>query len=336
VNSVEDDIVSLVRALPRRARAANLPPIDLTLGAGVHALVGTPADGTLAIAKLVGGFEPSASGKVLVAGRDPARDPDVRGRIGATLDVPCLPRTGRVHDLLADVDALRGGGSVAVTLATMGLSHWADRKLEGLSRWELRALDLAIALGTRDVCSIVLTEPGADIAPFDRQALRAALWKAGNSGACVIVVTASMSDAIELAGAIHLFERGRVTRWVPVDETGGLVPGRGVELRVDVDLPRLLVAALADDPGIVGIEWDEQRHRSLLSIRGADLDVVALALARATIASGASVRSIAPVAPQLDEVRAAASGLALAAYQAAYQSYVASAAPRPAPFEGSP
>jgi ABC-2 type transport system ATP-binding protein len=310
-----------------------LAPIDLTLGAGVHAVVGTPADGTLAIAKLVGGFEPSASGKVLVAGRDPARDPEVRGRIGATLDVPCLPRTGRVQDLLADVDAVRGG-SVAVTLATMGLSHWADRKLEGLSRWELRALDLAIALGTRDPCSLVLTEPGADIASFDRQAVRAALWRAGDSGACVIVVTASMSDAIEFAGAIHLFERGRVIRWVPVDETGALVPGRGVELRVDVDLPRLLVAALADDPGIVGIEWDEQRHRSLLSIRGADLDVVALALARATIASGASVRSIAPVAPQLDEVRAAASGLALAAYQAAYQSYIA--APRPARVEGTP
>ena len=83
-----------------------------------------------------------------------------------------------------------------------------------------------------------------------------------------------------------------------------------------------------------GTERDEQRHRSLLSIRGPDLDSVALSLARAAVASGASVRSIAPIAPQLDEVRAAASGLALAAYQAAYQSYVASAAPRAAASEG--
>jgi hypothetical protein len=108
---------------------------------------------------------------------------------------------------------------------------------------------------------------------------------------------------------------------VPVDETGALLPGRGIELRVEVDLPRLLVASLADEPSVVGIDWDEQRHRSLLSIRGADLDRLALALARAAIASGANVRSIAPVAPQLDEVRAAASGLALAAYHAAYQQY---------------
>jgi len=330
VNEGDDVVVSLVRALPRRARAAQLAPIDLALGPGVHALVGTPADGTLAIAKLIGGFEPCASGRVTVAARDPARDPLVRGRIGATLDVPRLPGAGRVRDLLTDVDALRGQATTAAMLAAMGLSHWSDRKLAGLSHWERRALDLALALGTTQPLALVLTEPGADIAPLDRQSLRAALWRAGDDGACVIVVTASMSHAVEFAGTLHLFERGRVTRRVLADDTGALVPGRGVELRVDVDLPRLLVAALADEPGIAGIEWDEQRHRSLLSIRGPDLDGVALALARAAVASGASVRSIAPIAPQLDEVRAAASGLALAAYQAAYQTYVASAAPRTA------
>jgi ABC-2 type transport system ATP-binding protein len=330
-----DDIVTLIRALPRRARTTGVPPIDLVLGAGVHALVGTPPDGSLAVAKLVGGFEPSASGRVRVAGRDPARDPEVRRRIGATLDVPCLPKTGRVRDLLADVDALRGHGSGESALSAMGFSHWADRKLDGLTRWELRALDLAIASAMHDPFALVLTEPSADIAPYDRQALRTALWRASDGGACVVVVTASMNDAIELAGTIHLFERGRVTRSVPADDTGALVPGRGIELRVDVDLPRLLVAALADEPAVVGIEWDEQRHRSLLSIRGADLDALALALARAAVASGASVRSIVPIAPQLDEVRAAASGLALAAYQAAYQSYMVSAAPRPASLEGS-
>jgi len=335
VNGGDDDIVSLVRALPRRTRGTTLPPIDLVLGPGVHAVVGTPADGTLAIAKLVGGLEPSVSGKVIVAGRDPARDPHVRGRIGATLDVPRLPKAGRVRDFLADVDALRGDRASRETLAAMGLSHWIDRKLTGLATTELRAVELAIALATRDPIALVVTEPGADIAPFDRHVLRTSLSRAGESGACVVVATASMSDAIELTRTIHLFERGRVTRWVPADETGALVPGRGIELRVDVDLPRLLVAALADEPAVVGIEWDEQRHRSLMSIRGADLDALALALARASVASGASVRSIAPIAPQLDEVRAAASGLALAAYQAAYQAYVSGAPPRAPSIEES-
>jgi ABC-type multidrug transport system ATPase subunit len=303
---------------------SNLAPLEFALGSGIHAVVGTPADGTLAIAKLVGGFEPSASGRVRVAGRDPGRDALVRGRIGATLDVPSLPAARRVHDLLAEVDSLRGTRAATDALATFGLSHWADRKVVALSTWELRALDLLLAVSTVEPLALVLTEPGADIAPIDRQALRASLSRAADAGACVIVITASMSDAIELASTIHVFERGHITRWVPVDETGALVPGRGIELRVEVDLPRLLVAALADEPGVVGIDWDEQRHRSVLSIRGADLDRLALAIARAAAAAGASVRSIAPLAPQLDEVRAAAAGLALAAYHAAYgSSYVA-------------
>jgi ABC-type multidrug transport system ATPase subunit len=314
-------VVSLLQALPRRARGTNLAPIDLSLGAGVHAVVGTPADGTTMIAGLVGGFEPRHSGRVLVAGRDPSVDPLLRGRIGATLDVPQLPSAPRVRDLLVEVDRVRGTRIASEALDAFSLSHWADRKISTLSRWETRALDLVLALSATEPLALALTEPGADVAPLDRQVLRSALWNAAEMGACVIVATASMSDAVELAGTIHIFERGRITRWVPVDETGALLPGRGIELRVEVDLPRLLVAALADEPSVVGIDWDEQRHRSLLSIRGADLDRMALALARAAIASGASVRSIAPVAPQLDEVRAAASGLALAAYHAAYQQY---------------
>jgi hypothetical protein len=149
----------------------------------------------------------------------------------------------------------------------------------------------------------------------------------------VIVATASTSDAVELCQTIHVLERGSITRWVPANEAGALAPGRGVALRIEVDLPRLLVVALADEPGVSGIDWDQQDHRSTLAVRGTDLDLLALAVARAAGTCGASVRSIAPIAPGLDEVRAAASGLALAAYHAAYRSY---AGPPPVPVGAHP
>jgi len=331
LNSEATSLVVLRHALPRDARRSNLAPLDFALGAGVHALVGTPADGTLVIARLVGGFEPRAYGQVVVAGRNPARDSLLRAHIGTTLDVPRLPVANRVSDLLKDVDDLRGTRASSEALAAIGLSHWRDRKVAKLSRWESRALDLVLAVSTAEPLAMVLTEPGADIAQIDRQELRTRLWRAAEAGACVMIATASMSDAIELAGTIHIFERGRVTRWVPVDETGSLVPGRGIELRVEVDLPRLLVAALADEPSVIGIDWDQEGHRSILSIRSNDLDRTALALARAATAAGAGVRSISPVAPQLDEVRAAASGLALAAYHAAYNAYLVREAQTRAP-----
>jgi len=315
-------LVTLHKALPRGARRTNLAPLDFWLGAGLHALVGTPDDGTLAAAKLIGGVEPSASGEVFVGGRDPGRDPSLRARIGVTLETPRLPLAHLVGDLLAEIDILRGAQGTAKTLERFGLSQWSGRKLSGLSRRELRALDLVIAASTRDPIAVVLTEPGADIAPVNRQALRETLARFAAAGACVLIITASMSDAIELADNLHVLERGRIVRWVPVSDTAALVPGRGIELRVEVDLPRLLVASLADDPAVIGIDWDQHGHRSVLSIRGDDLDQVALAVARAATAAGASVRSIAPVAPGLDEVRGAASGLALAAYHAAYRSYL--------------
>ena len=174
-------IVLLRQALLRRARWLHGVPLELSLGAGVHALVGTPADGTLDIARLVGGFDPTRSGQVLVAGRDPREDPVVRARIGVTLDVPRLPIAKRVGQLLHEVDALRGTPSATGALGALGLAHWAERKLGSLSPWEVRALDLAIAMSTSDPVALVLTEPGADMAPFDRQALRESLARAGET-----------------------------------------------------------------------------------------------------------------------------------------------------------
>jgi ABC-2 type transport system ATP-binding protein len=315
-------IVSLRGALSRGDRRSNLPPLDLELGAGVHALVGRPEDGTLAVARLVGGFEPNALGKVIVAGRDPARDPSLRAHIGVTLEQPRLPPAGRVRDYLGRVASVRGGTlRPEQALQAFGLSHWSGRRMAALSLHEARALELVVAATTPDPFALALTEPGADIAPFDREALRDALFRAADAGACVMVLTASTSDAIELSNTLQLLERGRITRWVPVDESGALVPGRGIALRIEVDLARLLVGALADEPAIAGLDWSPDGHRGVLSVRGEDLDQVALAVARAAVAAGVNVRTITPAAPALDEVRAAASGLALAAYHAAYSAY---------------
>src|SRR5205814_1807575 len=123
--------------------------LEFWLGAGLHAVVGTPDDGTLAIANLVGGLEPSASGQVIVGGRDPGRDPSLRARIGITLDTPRLPAAHLVRDLLAEIDLLRGAQGTAQALERLGLAQWSGRKLTGLSRRELRALDLVIATSTR-------------------------------------------------------------------------------------------------------------------------------------------------------------------------------------------
>jgi len=318
-------LVVLHHAQSLADRRSMLPPLELALGAGVHAILGRPEDGTLSIAALVGGIAGSIRGQVIVAGRNPVRDPSLRAHIGITLEQPCLPRAGRVADYLDHVGKVRGddGSSWEQPLAAFGLAHWKSRRMSELSRAEARTLELLVAATTPEPFAIALTEPGADIAPFERQAMRAALLRAAQAGACVMIMTASTVDAAELATTIQLLERGQITRWVPVDESAALVPGRGTALQIEVDLPRLLVAALADDPAVSGLDWSPDGHRSMVSIRGEDLDQLALAVARAAQSAGVKVRSITPAAPGLEEIRAASSGLALAAYHAAYRAYYA-------------
>jgi ABC-type multidrug transport system ATPase subunit len=318
-------ILVLERATPRGVRGA--VPLDLALDAGVHALVGTPSDGTRDLASLAGGLVPAGTGRVLVRGVDPGSDPALRGRIGVTLEVPQLPECTSVGDLFELVAMLRRGtlggrssaGDAARPLADFGLGHWQSRSMESLSRSERRTVELVLALSTPSPVALILTEPGADTAAIDREAVKMRMDAAAAGGALVLVVTASVADAVELANTVHMLDKGRIVRSVAAGETGALVPGRGIELEVEVDLPRLLVAQLADDPAVLGIRWGSQR--SFVAVRGEHLDDVAVAVARAALAAGADVRSLAPVAPGLDEVRAASAGLAFAAYQAAHEAY---------------
>jgi ABC-type lipopolysaccharide export system ATPase subunit len=309
------------------AKSAIHPMVNLALGTGLQAIVGTPADGTLDIAPLVSGFAPRRAGTVKVDGRDPARDPALRGRIGATFAEPQLPSFARVKDLFA---LATGGADGEARLARFGLGHWWARRGSSLSRRELRALELVLALSVPSPVAVVITEPTVDIADVDREAVKAALGAAADAGACVMVVLSSVSDAIEIAPRIHLIETGRLVRSVAADDPAALVPGRGVALKIDVDLPRLLAASLADDPAVTGIDWDPA-ERSIITVRGDDLDRLATAVARGAGSSGAAIRSIAPVAPGLDEVRAASAGLALAAYHAAYQAWARAGSAQPPP-----
>ena len=250
------------------------------------------------------------------------RDPSLRARIGVTLETPRLPSAHQVGDLLAEIDLLRGAQGTARTLERFGLSQWSGRKLSGLSRRELRALDLVIATNTPDPIALLLTEPGADIAPVNRQALRETLARFAEAGACVLIITASMSDAIELADNVHVLERGKIVRWVPVSDTAALVPGRGIELRVEVDLP----AFARSSPRR---RSRGQRYR-LGSARAPLGSVDPRRRSRSDRARGGSrcnrrrcEREVDCAGRAgLDEVRAAASGLALAAYHAAYRSYL--------------
>ena len=203
-----------------------------------------------------------------------------------------------------------------------GLAGLRDRNVESLSRREARAIDLALALGVRNAAAVVLTEPFADIVPsLERTAITRAMAERASEGAAVIALTASSHDAIDLGrdGDSHLLERGRVVASFRGGDIATMAPGAFAELHVSVNRPRPLVATLLADADVLAAGWDEAVDPERVLVRGANLDSLALAVARAALAADVSVRSVVPATPSLEQLRAANAGRAMAAYHAAYR-----------------
>ena len=99
-------------------------PMSLSLGSGVHALVGTPLDGTHCVAPLLSGVARPRTGRVVVDGRDPGRDRDARARVGTTFEVPALAPTNLVRDLFRLAGAFRRWDPGVVE--RLGLAALAD------------------------------------------------------------------------------------------------------------------------------------------------------------------------------------------------------------------
>lgn len=312
-------------ALPPEPRRSAIP-LGFSLDVGLHAIVGLPEDGIRAIAPLGGGLVRPRSGQVFVDRRDPHGDPALRARIGVLAWEPMLPEALKVEQLFQACEPSRQSEAGEV-LERLGLGALSERRLATLSTDEARAVELALALTTPEPLALFLTEPFANTAGASRAAVLEMLSDISLAPACVVVATASVADAVDLGGYVHLFEAGRITRSLAALDAATL-PGRHVELRVTTSDPRRLAAALAGNEAISSVVWDEERGASVVAVRGADLDRVALAVARAAASISASIQSIKPVAPSLDELRAASSGLALAAYHAAYR-YGSGAPPQP-------
>src|SRR5690606_12377938 len=91
-------IVQLSRVHARdRAAGTALYEVTSMLEPGVHAFVGTAADGSALLCDVMAGRIRPRIGAVTIAGRDPAVSPALRRRIGALLAEPALPPLGTVE-----------------------------------------------------------------------------------------------------------------------------------------------------------------------------------------------------------------------------------------------
>jgi ABC-2 type transport system ATP-binding protein len=301
---------------PRRRSRGRLHGVDLILGPGVHAVLGAPEDGTVALSEAATGMRAPLRGRVRVRGLDPSRHAPLRARIGSLAPTPSLLPAATVGEQIRMAMRARGEPDERFdgVLDPLGLAALHARRPRSLSNAEARAVELALALSTPAPLLVVLHEPFVDVAIPHTGLVRERVVELAEAGVCVLLVTSSPADARSLADDIHLLHHGLLVGApgdadLPAGQVGEVVawlrePPLGAGPGV-----RELAAALAAQPNLRAIAWDDTSpatdHRtSTLRLRG-DVDACALALAEAAVDVGVVIDAISCSAPGLTQIRAA-------------------------------
>ena len=301
---------------PRGKPRGALSGVTIGLPAGVHAVLGTPEDGTYTLLDVVTGARAPQRGRVTIAGRDPAGTPFLRARIGALPPEPRLPDARTVRDAVRLAMRARGesGDRFDAVIDPLGLSKLHARDPRSLSFAEERAVELALALSTPAPMLVALHEPLAEVAIPRSTLLATRLREIAASGACVIVTTSSPKDAKLLGDRVLVLHRGGFAREA--------IGGEGLGLPAPIELvvwatrgARELAAAISRHEGVLAVAWEDASAGSAwpgaaaVRVRGANAEACALAVTDAIVETGIEVEGIEQRSPGLGEVRATTEAL---------------------------
>jgi ABC-type multidrug transport system ATPase subunit len=245
-------------------------------------------------------------------------EPRVRRAIGHVPLEVVLPeglRAGEVLDLAATIrgEVLRPATD---RLALLGVESLARRPVRTLSPGEARAVAMAEAL-TSNASALLVEEPLVSLEPRATSRVGAALRERGRGGAVVIVATASVRDAGQLAEDHTLLRSGLVVGQVASLEALAEFSPSGARVRLHTTDPVALATALAQKAAVEAVA--RNLAQGSVVARSRDAAALAQAVAEAIVACGAEVTQMRFEPPSLEEARAAAAGVAAATYQLAFE-----------------
>jgi ABC-type thiamine transport system ATPase subunit len=288
--------------------------VNARFGAGAFALLGTDPAALANLVALVAGARAPRRGLVLLDGAPLHASPE-RRRVTAALfaDEP-LPALGSVNDVLRAIFAARSERrEPGALLEAAGLSAWGARRPRDLDISERRTLSLVLALGHPSPRLLALYEPLAAGRGLDAQFVRDGIARALGAGAIVVFATQSLDDARSLGGIPSLLHAGVLTN-VADAPLGSLDGDRA--LIVETPDARRFAAALARDPSVRGVRWDEASAPDSVFVFGSETERLASAVAEVAATESLRVRGIALSPPPLAALLAPPPGTFAAPYGA--------------------
>jgi ABC-type multidrug transport system ATPase subunit len=295
-----------VDALVVRAGRTALSQVSLSWTAGAHAILGARDDGGPLLLAAIAGRVRVRSGQVRVLGQS-AGHPQVRPQVGYVPLDATLPDALRVDEALAVASELRQEPvqDAGARLGALGLDALARRPVRSLLASEARAIALAEAVTSTRVRVILVEEPFAVMDARAAGRIAERLRARADAGDVVVVATASVGDAGDVAEDHALLRRGTlVRRGASQDMLAGFwLDGNNARLRIVLKRPddaRALAGALARQADVVGIE----RLAGAVCARGRDAAALARAAGRAAVEVGVDIAELRFDPPSLDEAQA--------------------------------
>ncbi len=281
-----DPVVSLARVTKRFA--GHTAVHDLTLAVpegGIFGLLGPNGAGkTTTIRMMLDIIEPDEGTITRFGGNVPARD--LAHRIGFLPEERGLYKAMPVLEHLAFFGELKGlrhreaVRRAEAWLGRLGLSDWADKKIEDLSKGMQQKVQFAGAM-LHDPELVVMDEPFSGLDPVNSQVLRDVVVDLARQGRTILFSTHIMEHAEQMCDRVAIIARGELVVNGRLSEVKGefghrflaLRFTRGQDAAVRVLADRRLVSRVDDHGAAAEVELAD----------GADADAVLTALVQAGV-----------------------------------------------------
>lgn len=181
----------------------------------IYALLGGNGAGKSTTMSTLLGFARPDSGTVLIAGHDPATEPDkAREQIAYVPENVALYEHLTARENAAYLLALAGRhptlDAIDGAFEATGLQREAwDKRLSGFSKGMRQKVAIAIAL-LREVPVLLLDEPSSGLDPHATADFNRLVHDVARKGAAVLMVTHDLLSAADIADRIGFLESGRI------------------------------------------------------------------------------------------------------------------------------
>jgi ABC-2 type transport system ATP-binding protein len=208
-----DCVVRLTGVTKRFGGHTAVDRLDLEIPRGsIYGLLGPNGSGKTTTIRMMMGILIPDEGRVDLLGGDPAAE--ARGRVGYLPEERGVYRRMTVRDLLVFLAEIRGvprpiGRRRALEwLERLGLSAWADRKVEDLSKGMQQKVQF-IATVLHEPELLVLDEPFSGLDPLNQDVLEEIVLDLHRRGTTVLFSTHLMDQAERLCQRVCLISRAR-------------------------------------------------------------------------------------------------------------------------------